>query len=168
LCRSSVSAVPSASHFAASNAIYFEHPVLPSLRQTLLHASLQGESSPVEGLSNQPSGCADLLPMLCRSIQRGDSGLGDSADVNRNDWSSGAVSARLAPHRVPCQNRRVGVNGVEVSVCLLANVQRTAKVDHRVFGDAAWNRCALRDVSKRGNIYPLLLFSFDSNTVVCS
>lgn len=153
-----MSAVPSASHFAASDAIYFEHPVLPSLRQTLLHASLQGESAPVEGLPNQPSGCTDLLPMLCRSIQRGDSGLGDSAaDVDRNDWSSGAVSTRLAPHRVPCQNRRVGVNGVEVSVCLLANVQRTAKVDPRVFGDAAWNRCALRDVSKGGTCLTVIV-----------
>jgi hypothetical protein len=141
--------MPSASHFGALDALYFEHPVLPSLRQTLLHASLQGESAPVEGLPHQPSGCLDLLPMLCRSVQRDDSRLGDSSEVpslDASDWSSGAVATRLVPHRVPCQGRRVGESNVEVSVCLLANVQRTAKVDHQVLGAAAWNRFVMCDI----------------------
>lgn len=155
--------MPPASHFAALDAVYFEHPVFPSLRQTLLHASLQGESIPVEGLPQRPSGCVDLLPMLCRSInQRGNLGPANSAEVptvDASDWSSGAVATRLAPHRAPCQGRRIGEDGVEVSVCLLANVQRTAKVDHRVLGAAAWNTYVMWDVSKFGAVLIVISIS---------
>jgi hypothetical protein len=111
------SELSSTSRSSETSISLFEHPILPSIRQSLLQNSF-----PFDSLD----GDLNMLPLLCHRLSAPSSDLEPSGS---HDWSSKSVDRLLSPFYDSDRILRSGDSGFDLNMWLLSNVQRLVSID---------------------------------------